>query len=209
MGILIGSGVIPVALCLGWSKTNGNAATFAVITGSFLALITWLVTCSSLNDGNISVATLGQNEPMLAGNVVALLSSGIITVLWSLIYPENYDFESMKRIPVVEKVEEYVPDEGESPEKLAEARAWITGWGWVVSIVLMVLWPIATIPWGVFPKAIFALWTSVAMVWGVLAATVIIILPVAESWGDIMAVVYGMAGISQEPKGKEESTLLA
>eukprot|EP00302_Diacronema_sp_CCMP2436_P023418 CAMPEP_0179926374 /NCGR_PEP_ID=MMETSP0983-20121128/7751_1 /TAXON_ID=483367 /ORGANISM="non described non described, Strain CCMP 2436" /LENGTH=132 /DNA_ID=CAMNT_0021830009 /DNA_START=131 /DNA_END=526 /DNA_ORIENTATION=+ len=34
----------------------------------------------------------------------------------------------------------------------------------------------------------------VAMVWGLLAATVIIILPVAESWGDIMAVVNGMAG---------------
>jgi len=205
MGIMIGSGVIPVALCLSWSKTNGTAATFSVVTGSVLALITWIVTCSSLNDGNISVDTLGQNEPMLAGNVVALLSSGVITVVWSLMFPENYDFESMKRIPTVEQIEEYVHDEDETPEKLAEARAWITGWGWIVSIIIMVLWPVATIPWGVFPKAIFSLWASVAMVWGLLAATVIIILPVAESWGDIMAVVNGMAGIPQEAKYKPQS----
>ncbi|KAJ1628064.1 hypothetical protein T492DRAFT_595123 [Pavlovales sp. CCMP2436] len=207
MGIVIGSGVIPVALCLGWRKTNGTAATFSVVTGSILALITWLVTCSSLNNGNISVNTLGQNEPMLAGNVVALLSSGVITVVWSLIFPENYDFESMKRIPTVEQIDEYVHDEDETPEKLMEAKAWITSWGWVVSIIIMILWPVACIPWGVFPKAIFALWTSIAMVWGLLAATVIIILPVAESWGDIMAVVNGMAGIPQEAKYKPQSVI--
>ncbi|KAG8462097.1 hypothetical protein KFE25_011547 [Diacronema lutheri] len=197
MGIVIGGGVVPTALCLTWSKTNGKAATASVVISSVLAIITWVSTASG-TFGEVTVATLGANEPMLAGNLVALLSSAFITVAWSLVFPENYDFESMKRIPVVE-LDEYVPDAGETPEKLAEARQWIIKWGWTVSIILIIMWPLATVPWGVFPRSLFALWSSIAVVWGFLATVVIIALPIYEAKDDMLAVVYGLLGV-QSPK---------
>lgn len=200
MGIAIGSGVIPVALCLTWSKTNGMGATISIIIGSILAVITWTTTASGLF-GVVSVDTLGRNEPMLAGNMVAIFSSGLITVIWSLIAPEDYDFESMKRIPVVEQ-EEYVPDADETPEKLMEAREWIIKWGWIVSLILIIMWPVATIPWGVLPRSLFAIWSSVAVVWGFLATVVIIVLPIYESKDDIMSVCFGLLGIKVEPKAR-------
>lgn len=197
MGIIIGSGVIPVALCLTWSKTNGTAATVSVILGSVLSIITWIITAASMFP-EVSAATLGNNEPMLAGNVVAIFSSGLITVVWSLIAPENYDFESMKRIPVVEQ-EEYIPDENETPEKLEEARQWIMKWGWIVSIILIILWPLATVSWGVLPKSIFALWSSIAVMWASLATFVIVLLPLYESKDDIMGVFAGLLGYRATP----------
>jgi hypothetical protein len=50
------------------------------------SIITWLVTTSKLNDGVITVATSGANNPMLAGNVVALLSPVIFIPVLTLIF---------------------------------------------------------------------------------------------------------------------------
>mmetsp|Transcript_67 Transcript_67/g.264 ORF Transcript_67/g.264 Transcript_67/m.264 type:complete len:658 (+) Transcript_67:35-2008(+) len=198
MGIMIGSGVIPMALCLMWSKTNGTMASIACLAGTVCALITWIITASA-QSGMVTIDTLGKNEPMLAGNLVAIFLSAIIVVVGSLIAPQNYDFESMKNIPTVEQ-EAYVPDEDETPEKLEEARDWIFNWGWIVSLVLIILWPLATVPWGVFPRAVFALWSSIAVIWGFLATVVIILLPIYEAKKEIMAVVYGIFGCTPEPK---------
>lgn len=192
MGIMIGSGVIPTALCLMWSKTNGRAATLACLAGTILAIIVWIVTAQG-ESGEVTIASLGKNEPMLAGNLVAIFMSGIITVVGSWIWPEDYDFETMKRIPVIEQ-EHYEHDENETPEKLMEARDWIMNWGWTVSLILIILWPLATVPWGVFPRAVFALWSSIAVLWGFLATVVIVLLPIFESKDEIIAVVEGIFG---------------
>lgn len=192
MGILIGSAVIPVALCLTWSRTNGRFATIAPIVGTVLALISWLV-AAELNDGAITIGTLGGNVPMLTGNLFAIFSSGIITVFGSLLYPMHYDFESMKAIKMVED-EPYKNDENETDEKLEEARQWIVKYGWVTTLILIVGWPVATVSWGVFPKALFALWSSITVMWGLLAALVIVILPIYESRDSIVNIMTGIFG---------------
>lgn len=43
---------------------------------------------------------------LLAGNIVSLCMGAIITVVWSLLAPENYDFESMKHIKMLDESEE-------------------------------------------------------------------------------------------------------
>jgi membrane protein YdbS with pleckstrin-like domain len=105
----------------------------------------------------------------------------------------------MKRIPVVE-IEEYVPDEDETPEKLAKAREWIMKWGGIITIVLILAWPIAAVPWGVFPRSIFALWSSIAVMLGTLATVVIIGLPIWESRDDLLAVCTGILGVTPPSK---------
>lgn len=46
MGILIGSAVIPIVLCMFWERLTGVGMIAGSITGSSLALVAWLVTAS-------------------------------------------------------------------------------------------------------------------------------------------------------------------
>ena len=55
---------------------------------------------------------------------------------------------------------------------------------------LIFIWPLAVIAWGVFDKANYTLWASVAFCWGYIASIVIIVLPIYESWGSISNVLF-------------------
>jgi hypothetical protein len=86
MGVIISSAVLPATLTLMWKGQNFWAATLSPILGLICSLTAWLVTTSKLNDGVINVATSGANNPMLAGNVVALLSPMIFIPVLTLIF---------------------------------------------------------------------------------------------------------------------------
>jgi Na+/proline symporter len=73
MGVIISSAVLPACLTLLWGGMNKWAAMLSPPLGLACSLIAWLVTAQK-ESGSLSVATLGANYPMLAGNVVALLS---------------------------------------------------------------------------------------------------------------------------------------
>jgi urea-proton symporter len=73
MGVIISSAVLPATLTLVWSRQNKWAASLSPILGLICALIAWLVTAQK-QCGSLSVDCTGSNNPMLAGNVVALLS---------------------------------------------------------------------------------------------------------------------------------------
>eukprot|EP00964_Phaeocystis_antarctica_P133184 scaffold97376_cov63-Phaeocystis_antarctica.AAC.1 len=76
-----------------------------------------------------------------------------------------------------------------SEEFLNSAKAWIIKWGGGVSLVLIVVWPLATLPLGVFPKAVWNLWVALAFMWGWAAAIMIIGLPIYENRKTFMAVL--------------------
>ena len=76
-----------------------------------------------------------------------------------------------------------------SEEFLNSAKAWIVKYGGGVSLILIVVWPLATLPLGVFPKAIWNLWVAVAFMWGWAAALMIICLPIYENRNTFAAVL--------------------
>ena len=76
-----------------------------------------------------------------------------------------------------------------SEEFLNSAKAWIVKYGGGVSLILIVVWPLATLPLGVFPKAIWNLWVAVAFMWGWAAALMIIGLPIYENRKTFAAVL--------------------
>lgn len=43
MGVLIGSAVCPIAMCLVWSKTNKWGAITGAVLGQWLGLASWLI----------------------------------------------------------------------------------------------------------------------------------------------------------------------
>lgn len=55
MGVILGSGVVPIALCVTWSKANKWGCIIASLIGFGAGIIAWLVTTSTLNGGVINV----------------------------------------------------------------------------------------------------------------------------------------------------------
>ncbi|PPQ80770.1 hypothetical protein CVT25_001907 [Psilocybe cyanescens] len=92
MGVILGSGVVPIAICITWRKANKWGCISGTVIGFASGIIAWLVTTARLNDGVINVTTTGGSLEMLAGNLASIFTSGLISVLTSNIWPENFDW---------------------------------------------------------------------------------------------------------------------
>lgn len=98
MGVFLGSAVVPIALCVTWSKANKNGCIAGALGGFAAGITAWLVTTSTLNNSTINVTTSGGDYEMLAGNLASIGVGGIIAVVASLIWPDNYDFAGTRAI---------------------------------------------------------------------------------------------------------------
>jgi urea-proton symporter len=98
MGVVLGSAVVPIALCITWSKANKWGCIGGSIAGLVAGLIAWLVTTATLNDGVIDVVTTGGDFEMLAGNLASIGVGGIVATVCSYIWPEDFDWESTRAI---------------------------------------------------------------------------------------------------------------
>ncbi|KAK9479558.1 Sodium:solute symporter family-domain-containing protein [Lipomyces japonicus] len=130
MGVIISSAVLPATLTIMWNKQNVYAAVGSPILGLACSLMAWLVTTKK-KYGVINVDTSGQNDPMLAGNVVALLSPLIFVPILTYIKPDNYDWLSMKAIKqvrddteIIEQIQTIEDNESKeiNPQSDAEAN---------------------------------------------------------------------------------------
>jgi hypothetical protein len=192
MGVIIGSAVAPMWNMMTWKKASGTGAVIAAWSGLFLALTGWL-SAAHIQGGEITIDTLGTNEVMLSGNLIAIISSAIIHWTYStFVDPQDYDFSDLnKHITLVEQDLRGLGEEDSDPVVLAEAEQWIKRRGYFLTFILIFVWPICSIPAGVFTKSYFAFWVLVAIAWGFGAALVITALPLIESADDIKKVLGG------------------
>ncbi|CAN9184030.1 unnamed protein product [Alternaria alternata] len=185
MGVIISSAVIPATLTLMWKGQNKWAATLSPVLGLCCSIITWLVTTSKLNDGVITVATSGANNPMLAGNVVALLSPVIFIPVLTLIFGvDNYDWVSMKNIRLVDDSDvtaaahmdleavhgrhAALSPEAEAAEqaKLFRASKIAKITTATMTLILLILWPMPLYGSGyIFSQSFFSGWVIVGIIW--------------------------------------------
>ncbi|KAK4435571.1 Urea-proton symporter DUR3 [Sesamum alatum] len=191
MGVFIGSAVLPIAFMLLWRKANATGAILGTITGCLLGTITWL-TVTKVEYGRVNLDTTGRNAPMLAGNLVSILVGGAVHAGCSLMWPQDYDWKTTKQITVVEKEKSELSADEFKEEKLIRAKRWIVKWGVGFTLVIVVLWPILTLPAGQFNTGYFTFWAVIAIAWGTIGSAVIIVLPLVESWETIQNVVVGM-----------------
>jgi len=193
MGTVIGSAVMPLWFMMTWSKASGTGAIVAAWGGLALSVTGWL-SAAKIKSGYISIDTLGQNQVMLSGNLIAILSSGIIHVLWSLfIDGEEFDFSTLnEKIKLVEDDFSGLTELEQDKVELEKTRVWITRRGYLLALVLAVIWPALSVPARVFSENYFAFWVFISIVWGFGAALVIIALPLYESREEILNVLGGM-----------------
>ncbi|KAL4279601.1 hypothetical protein GQ457_03G003830 [Hibiscus cannabinus] len=193
MGVLIGSAVLPIAFMLLWRKANATGAILGAIIGCISGIVTWL-SVASVEYGRVNLDTTGRNAPMLAGNLVSILTGGVIHGICSLLWPQNYTWDTTRQITLVEKEASDLHEEEEEfkEEKLKKAKSWIVKWGVGLTILIVILWPLLTIPAGEFSVGYFTFWAVIAIAWGSIGSAVIIGLPIIESWGTITSVCSGM-----------------
>jgi len=130
---------------------------------------------------------------MLSGNLIAILSSGFIHYVYSKISPQDFDFATLDaNIHLVEQDLSGLGAEQQDKDELRRAKRWITRRGYLLTLVLIILWPLLSIPAQVFTKDYFAFWVLVSIAWGFGAAIVISFLPLIESQTEIARVFSGM-----------------
>jgi Na+/proline symporter len=98
MGVLISAAVLPATLTLVWKGQNKWAAALTPPIGTILAIIAWLVTAKK-KCGKLDIECTGSNDPMLAGNVVALLVPLVLIPIFTLVWGvDKYDWQTMAAI---------------------------------------------------------------------------------------------------------------
>lgn len=193
MGVLIGSAVIPIAFALTWSKCSRYGAIAGALIGQIAGIIVWLV-WAKVGYEEVTVDTTGKDFPMLAGNLTSILSSGIICVVISLIYPEETNWEETRAIPMLEDdPNAFLAKTGEdSFDGMTKAFVWTAYYGTGGTMILVIAWPILALPAQVFSKGYFSFWVIIAMIWGLVAAIVIICLPIYEGRDQLWTIIQNV-----------------
>lgn len=185
MGVLIGSAVIPIALTITWKRTDKVAATAGAIIGLFVALGTWIGVAASLPayGGTVSLASLGDNYSMLFGNIAGILTGGAIAGLGSLARRTVFDWSLMReRIKLVDISQAEVRQLEEDEETLAKAFKFSLRGGGIMTLVLIIAWPMPLFFAGyVFDIAFYSFWVGISIVWVSAATFFIVGLPIIEA----------------------------
>jgi len=210
MGVVISSAVLPVSLALMWKDQNWIAAAWSPILGLIVSLIAWLVTAKK-QYGILTVETTGSNNPMLAGNVAALLSPIVFVPIFTYAFGrQNYDYESMRNIKKVDDSDiaaaahvdlELVPGQAEASaaekeEEIAKLNKAVVVAGAltvVMTICLLVLWPMPMYGTSyVFSKKFFTGWIIVGFIWLSFTAWGVVIFPLWEGRKTMKQTVVSM-----------------
>lgn len=95
LGCATASGVFPVTLTFTWGRLNKWGAVSGSILGMFLAIAIWLITCKAYL-GEINVVNLSNRWVSFAGNASALFLGGFFSIVISLIWPDNFDWDNIR-----------------------------------------------------------------------------------------------------------------
>lgn len=209
MGIVITGAVWPLTCTLMWSKQNWYAVVFSPILATICAIIAWLVCTSVLNDGTVDVDTTFGDYPMLAGNVVALLMPIPISVFFTYLAPDNFDFALLKNGillvdeeivvatesdgEIVEVVEKKVIENDMTDEEMEDSADFAQLSSVVLTLVLIIIWPLP-LYFGnyVFSTDFFRGWVSFSILWVWCSTAAVVVYPIVENWDSILYVFKGL-----------------
>ncbi|KAH0826323.1 urea transporter [Lanmaoa asiatica] len=217
MGVILGSGVVPIALCITWSKANRLGCIAGSLIGFIAGVAVWLGVTSGLNEGVINVTTSGGNYEMLGGNLASIAVGGIVAVIASLIWPDNYDFTETRAInmPAVKKTVRYVQDvEAEKkdapasvtsvsdetdldneldPVSLRKAFRFAVWASVIMTLVFLILIPLPLFGAStVYSVTGFSVWVVIGIIWAFCSAFAVVLYPLWESRAALGLILKGM-----------------
>jgi len=210
--------VLPATLTLVWNGQNKWAAILTPIVGTILAIIAWLVTASK-TCGVLDVTCTGSNNPMLAGNVVALLSPVVLIPIFTAIFGlDKYDWKSMLDIRKGDDHDlaqdagldlEEIPGGHEETQMEFEQEQRMLSRAFKISvsvtvfmtIALLVLWPMPMYASGyIFSKPFFTGWVSVGIIWIFCSFIAVGLFPIWEGRSTLIFTLGSMLGLKRPTK---------
>ena len=90
---------------------------------------------------------------------------------------------------------------------MADSHRWITRRGYILTFVLIILWPILSVPAGKFSRNYFAFWVLLAIAWGFGSAIIITVLPIAESQDELGTILSAMFPFLSSNEKKEKKLM--
>jgi len=211
MATALGSAVFPIACSIYTDKLDKVFAIAGAIGGAICAIVVWLAYAASLEGGLIFDNTANLYA-QLYGGLTALLASMVICLIGMAVKPMCFDWQILlDGIKLVggdggENTKVLGEDADGTPEALLAAKAWVFKVGWVLSLFLVVAWPLACVPMGAFGKSTFQIWSGVALMWGYIGSLVIVALPIYESFDGITYFFAKMMGGKSAPVAKTTTT---
>jgi hypothetical protein len=97
MGLIIGGAVFPMAFSICWTGQSKAGAIAGPISGLVAGVVAWLVTAQQYFD-ELTIASTGHEYSTLAGNMAAIFTGLIVTVVVSLCKPQNFDWAITRAI---------------------------------------------------------------------------------------------------------------
>eukprot|EP00250_Pteridium_aquilinum_P011531 c20130_g1_i1 orf=235-2172(+) len=189
VGLLISSSVPPLSFMLIWPAVPKGAAIVGALGGQFCAIIAWLVHAKvvyhelSISD---SLQALG---PTMDGAIVAIATSAIICIVWTIISPDTTgSYNRFQEIELMEDVEVKSADTFNIDASFRLTSIFAV----VLSVILVIVWPLLTLPAGVFSEGYFALWVVISIIWALIATIISTFLPLIESREVIMKVIKSL-----------------
>ncbi|PPQ69730.1 hypothetical protein CVT24_001316 [Panaeolus cyanescens] len=222
MGVILGSGVVPIALCITWKKANKWGCISGSVIGFAAGIIAWLVTTAARHDNVITVVTSGGDFEMLAGNLASIGVGGIVAVVSSLIWPDDFDWETTRAInrpaPIAPQPADEASDSGSEKKGLSETHAKpaadsfvqteedeldpvslnkafrFAAWSSIgLFVVLILIIPLPLF----FSQHIYTVsgltgWVAVGITWTFFSAIAVVIYPLYESREALIQIVKGI-----------------
>mmetsp|Transcript_59798 Transcript_59798/g.139304 ORF Transcript_59798/g.139304 Transcript_59798/m.139304 type:complete len:849 (-) Transcript_59798:86-2632(-) len=182
MGVLIGSAVGPASLTILMEKASSVAIGAGAVGGLIMGMLGWIIQ-ALIESEEVTYDSLGSDWPWVVGNLCAIFGGLLISLVGSLIKPDTeFKWDMLnERIPLVDDIEP-PKDADESDEKLQKQVKIAVIASVVLTLVLLVLWPLPMHSFaGVFGKGGFTFWVVVEIMWALIGGIVIIGLPVAET----------------------------
>ena len=176
MGVLISPCVLPLSLSIMWKETNRTAAFVAPIVGLVCGISAWLVGTAVMNDNVISIETSGEPLSMLCGNVTSIAVGGIITIVWSLLRPANYNFNLMRQ----KFAPHTIPTEEEHAQLKKQFRfSAIAAGSLVIVFLLLIPLPLFFSRY-IFSPEFFTGWVSIGIAWVFMSSFAVVVFPLFE-----------------------------
>ncbi|PWY83435.1 putative sodium/proline symporter [Aspergillus heteromorphus CBS 117.55] len=196
IGIFVDSAIVPMACTIMWRKQSKTAALIAPLASSAAGILAWILKAYT-EYGTITITTLSENPPLVAGNMMSLCGPLVLTPLITFLGPEDFDWEILKTQIKSDQPESEVDiqHELENEKILLTARNRSIAMSVFLTLAFLILWPIPMYASEyVFSKGFFKGWVVVIFLWAFFAAGTITLLPVWEARDSIRAFVRLLTG---------------
>ena len=215
IGIFVDSAIVPMACTILWKRQSRLAVIGAPLVTSGAAILAWILVAYT-EIGYISIDSLSENKPLVAGNILAVTGPFVLTPLFTLYHPQDFDWrifvEQIKpsEEEVVTNDGEIVVTNGENPDAPPEvleeehrteieslkvllgSRNRAIAVSVFLTLALTILFPIPMYGTGyVFSKPFFRGWVVVLFIYAFLAAGTITLLPIIDARGYVTKLLRG------------------